>query len=79
MSPLVALTLIGFGLLLLLALLVWTLLAPPRRPPRPSRDATARAQRMSNDEVRGARAVRPERPKADDPFEQFLRVERDDR
>ena len=96
MSPLVALTLTAFGVVVVLALLIWSLLMPRRRPPEPpARPAAApgpeRAPSLSNDEVRGAR-VRPpdlvrspdrvrseDRAKPDDPFEQFLRAERDDR
>jgi hypothetical protein len=85
MSPFVALTLTAFGGVLVLALLLWSLLSPRRRPPPPEAAAAEpspearRAPIVSNDEVRGARVRPPDRPKADDPFEQFLRAERDDR
>ena len=85
MSPLVTLTLLGFGALLVLALLVWVLLSPPR----PRRDratsvaraapAASRAPTVTNDAVRGARVRPPERPKGDDAFERFLHADRDDR
>ena len=90
MSPLIALTLTAFGGVVVLALLIWSLLMPRRRQPEPPVRPAAtpgpeRAPSVSNDEVRGAR-VRPpdrvrseDRPMADDPFEQFLRAERDDR
>jgi hypothetical protein len=83
MSSLVALTLTAFGGVLVLALLVWSLLSPRRRPPpqaaaEPAPEAR-RTPTVSNDEVRGARVRPPDRPKADDPFEQFLRAESDDR
>ncbi len=81
MSPFVALTLTAFAGLLVLALLVWSLLSPGRRPPpagAPTPD-DRRAANVSNDEVRGARVRTPERRKSDDPFERFLRAERDDR
>jgi hypothetical protein len=83
MSPLVSLTLLGFGALLVTALLAWALLAPPRRRP----DATARAERgappeprakVTNDAVRGARVRASERPTAD-AFERFLEADRDER
>jgi hypothetical protein len=89
MSPLVSLTLLGFGALLVLALLVWVLLAPPR--PRRGRGASSRgaasASRapasprpttVTNDAVRGARVRPPDRSK-DDAFERFLHADRDDR
>jgi hypothetical protein len=84
MSPLTALTLTAFGGIVVLALLIWSLLMPRRQPPDPSaRPASGRAARrapnVSNDEVRGARVRPAERPKSDDPFEEFLRAERDDR
>jgi hypothetical protein len=85
MSPLVALTLTAFGGVLVLALLLWSLLSPRHRPPPPPPAAAApaseprRTPTVSNDEVRGARVRPPDRPKADDPFEQFLRAGRDDR
>jgi len=84
MSPLVALTLTAFGGVLVVALLVWSLLSPRRRPPPPVAAAVPapeprRTPTVSNDEVRGARVRPPDRPKADDPFEQFLRAESDDR
>jgi len=82
MSPLVALTLTAFGGVLVLALLVWSLLSPPRRPPPAAAAPAPEARRpptVSNDEVRGARVRPPDRPKADDPFEQFLRAGSDDR
>jgi hypothetical protein len=85
MSPLVSLTLLGFGALLVLALLVWVLLAPPR----PRRDAPTSGVRsapiaprpptVTNDVVRGARVRPPDRPKGDDAFERFLHADRDDR
>jgi len=77
MSPLVALTLIGFGIVLVLALLVWTLLAPARRTPARGAATSTPAPRLSNDEVRGARARRSQRADADDPFERFLRSEQE--
>lgn len=84
MSPLVALTLTAFGGLIVLALLVWSLLLPRREPPtRSGRAPTPPGPRpapgVSNDEVRGARVRSAGRPKADDPFEEFLRAERDER
>jgi hypothetical protein len=90
MSPLTALTLTAFGGIVVLALLIWSLLMPRRRPPDPlAGPATGRVPRrapnVSNDEVRGARVrpadrVRsPNHPAPDDPFEEFLRAERDDR
>ena len=84
MSPLVALTLTAFGGVLVLALLLWSLLSPRRRPPPPPAAAAPASEprlrpTLSNDEVRGARVLPPDRPKADDPFEQFLRADRDDR
>jgi hypothetical protein len=84
MSPLVALTLTAFGGVLVLALLLWSLLSPRRRPPPPTAAAAPapearRTPPVSNDEVRGARVRPPDRPKADDPFEQFLRAGSDDR
>ncbi len=78
MSPLVALTLTAFGGVLVLALLVWSLLSPRRRPAAPEPESR-RTPTVSNDEARGARVRPPDRPKADDPFEQFLRTENDDR
>lgn len=85
MSPFMALTLIGFAAVIVLALLVWSILAPPARPrrtPEPAADPrTARPARptVSNDEVRGARVRPPERRRGDDAFERFLRSEPDDR
>ncbi len=90
MSPLVALTLTAFGGIVVLALLIWTLIMPRHRPPEPpERPAVGPRPRptpnVSNDEVRGARvqstdrARSPDYPKSDDPFEEFLRAERDDR
>lgn len=84
MSPLIALTLTAFGGIVVLALLIWSLLVPRQRPPEPrERSAAApvpeRASSVSNDEVRGARVRPPDRPKSDDPFERFLRAERNDR
>jgi type II secretory pathway component PulM len=84
MSPLVSLTLLGFGALLVLALLVWVLLTPPR--PRRERGAspagrapaTPRQTPVTNDAVRGARVRPPDRPK-DDAFERFLHADQDDR
>jgi hypothetical protein len=96
MSPLTALTLTAFGGIVVLALLIWSLLMPRRRPHDPPEPPAAgrvarRTPNVSNDEVRGAR-VRSEdrvrsadrvrstdRRKSDDPFEEFLRAERDDR
>ncbi len=85
MSPLVTLTLLGFGTVVVVALLAWTLLslrrspsappaAPDRRPTPQPRDPT-----VTNDVVRGARVRPPERPRRDDPFESFLRANDDDR
>jgi hypothetical protein len=83
MSPLVSLTLLGFGSLLVTALLAWALLASPRRRP----DAAARADphappepraTVTNDAVRGARVRATDRPKTD-AFERFLEADRDDR
>ncbi|MFU8889234.1 MAG: hypothetical protein ACNA8N_11605 [Trueperaceae bacterium] len=96
MSPLTALTLIAFGGIVVLALLIWSLLVPRRRPldppERPAAGRVAqRAPNVSNDEVRGARVRPPDRarsqdrvrspdhPKSEDPFEEFLRAEGDDR
>jgi len=83
MSPLVALTLLGFGTVVVVALLVWTLLTPRRRPaPTDDGARTASAPRdptVTNDVVRGARVRPPERPKGDDPFEKFLRANDDER
>jgi len=84
MSPLAALTLTAFGVLVVLALLIWSLLMPRLRPPEPlapnaSPTDHRRAPSVSNDEVRGARVRPPDRPKSEDPFEEFLRAERDDR
>lgn len=84
MSPLVALTLTAFGGIVVLALLIWTLIMPRHRPPEPpERPAVGPRPRptpnVSNDEVRGARVQSTDRPKSDDPFEEFLRAERDDR
>jgi hypothetical protein len=82
MSPLVSLTLLGFGVLLVSALLAWALLAPPRRRP----DATAAAESdappgprvvVTNDAVRGARGRAPERPTSD-AFERFLEADREE-
>ena len=90
MSSLTALTLTAFGGIVVLALLIWSLLLPRRSPQdAPERPAAGRSARrapsVSNDEVRGAR-VRPpdrvrsrDRPTSEDPFEEFLRAERDDR
>jgi hypothetical protein len=85
MSPLVSLTLLGFGALLVLALLVWVLLSPPR----PHRDRRASGGRfapppprpptVTNDAVRGARVRPPDRPPGDDAFERFLHADRDER
>ena len=77
MSPLVALTLIGFGIVLVLALLVWTLLTPARRTPARGAANSTPAPRPTNDEVRGARARTGQRADADDPFERFLHSERE--
>lgn len=84
MSPLTALTLTAFGGIVVLALLIWSLLMPRRRASdasdRPAPGRVARqAPNVSNDEVRGARVRPAERPKSGDPFEEFLRAERDDR
>ena len=84
MSPLTALTLTAFGGIVVLALLIWSLLMPRRRAPDPPerpavRHVARRTPTVSNDEVRGARVRPTERPKSDDPFEEFLRAERDDR
>ncbi len=78
MTPLALLTLLAFGAVIVLALAVWTLLAPERtrsESPRPERPRP-----QSNDEVRGAKA-RSEpraRPAGEDAFERFLRAGRDD-
>jgi len=79
MSPLVALTLIGFGIVLVFALLVWTLLTPARRTPARGAATSTPAPRLSNDELRGARAPRGRRGDQDDPFERFLRAEQEPR
>lgn len=83
MTPLALLTLLAFGAVVVLALVVWTLLAPKRaRPARaqPERPFPERPRPRSNDEVRGAKArVEPrERPASEDAFERFLRAGRDD-
>jgi len=78
MSPLVALTLIGFGIVLVLALLVWTLLTPTRGTPTRGPVSTAPAPRVTNDEVRGVRARRG-RGADDDPFERFLHADQEPR
>jgi len=77
-TPLALLTLLGFGSVVVLALALWTLLAPERRAPDAPRPERPRPQ--SNDEVRGAKA-RSEpraRPAGEDAFERFLRAGRDD-
>ena len=52
--------------------------ASPTRDVDPAPDAP-RSPRRSNDELRGAKATRPERQGApDDAFERFLRAGRDD-
>jgi len=84
MSPLTTLTLTAFGGIVVLALLIWSLLMPRRRPPDPlertaARRATGPSPSVSNDEVRGARVRPTDRPKSEDPFAEFLRAERDDR
>ncbi len=76
MSPLVLLTLLGFFALIVAALLVWTLLGPPSRPPE--RRSTPRPRTATNDEVRGAKRRPSERPASEDAFERFLRAGRDD-
>lgn len=78
MTPLALLTLLAFGAVVVLALAVWTLLAPTRTPSDGAR--VERRPPRSNDEVRGAKA-RPEpraRPAGEDAFERFLRAGRDD-
>ena len=78
MTPIALLTLLAFGAVIVLALAVWTLLAPKRASIEKPR--TDRPRPQSNDEVRGAKA-RPEpraRPAGEDAFERFLRAGRDD-
>jgi hypothetical protein len=82
MSPLVSLTLLGFGALLVAALLAWALLAPSRRPAASGRTERAappepRAS-VTNDSVRGERVRTLERPRTD-AFERFLEADRDER
>jgi hypothetical protein len=77
-TPLALLTLLAFGAVLVLALAVWTLLAPKRtRPPTTERE---RPRPRSNDEVRGAkaRAEPRSRPASEDAVERFRRAGRDD-
>ena len=78
MTPLALLTLLAFGAVIVLALAVWTLLAPKRTPPE--RPRPERPRPRSNDEVRGAKArTEPRaRPAGEDAFERFLRAGRDD-
>jgi hypothetical protein len=82
MSPLVSLTLLGFGALLVTALLGWALLAPPRRPGASRQSARAAPTEVrtsvTNDAVRGARVRATDRPK-EDAFERFLEADRDER
>jgi len=80
MSPLVAMTLTAFGGLVVLALLIWSLLMPrqPPQAPPPTADGP-RPTPVSNDDVRGARVRPARRPRSDDPFEQFLRADGDER
>ena len=78
MTPLALLTLLAFGAVVVLALAVWTLLAPKRTSAESARAEHPRPR--SNDEVRGAKA-RSEprvRPTGEDAFERFLRAGRDD-
>lgn len=78
MTPLALLTLLAFGAVIVLALAVWTLLAPKRS--KPEAPDPERPRPRSNDEVRGAKA-RSEpraRPAGEDAFERFLRAGRDD-
>jgi type II secretory pathway component PulM len=82
MSPLVSLTLLGFGALLVLALLLWVLLSPPRS--RRGREASSppavpRSPTVTNDAVRGARVRPSDRATNGDPFDSFLRADPDDR
>jgi len=72
------LTLLAFGAVIVLALAVWTLLAPRRT--KPERPRPERPPPRSNDEVRGAKAPsKPnERPAGEDAFERFLKAGRDD-
>jgi hypothetical protein len=82
MSPLVSLTLLGFGALLVAALLGWALLAPSRRTgaaPRAERAAPSEPRAsVTNDAVRGARVRAAERSRGD-AFERFLEADRDER
>jgi hypothetical protein len=77
-TPLALLTLLAFGAVLVLALALWTLLAPRRTPRERPRPEEPRPR--SNDEVRGAKArgEARERPAGEDAFERFLRAGRDD-
>jgi len=85
MSPLVSLTLLGFGTVVVIALLVWTLLSPRRLRPGPpaasGKDAAPppRSPTVTNDAVRGARVRPPDRPAANDAFDRFLEAGNDDR
>jgi hypothetical protein len=74
------LTLLAFGIVVVAALFVWTLLTPRRRAPAVDEtDDAPRARPRSNDEVRGAKArAGTERPAGEDAFERFLRAGRDD-
>jgi hypothetical protein len=77
-TPLALLTLLAFGAVVVLALVVGSLLAPRRS--EPERPVPERPRPRSNDEVRGAkaRAEARERPAGEDAFERFLRAGRDD-
>ena len=83
------------GIVVLALLIWTLIMPRSRPPEPPERPAVGHRPRptptVSNDEVRGARVrsqdrVRPPdrvqspvRPESDDPFEEFLRAERDDR
>lgn len=89
MQPLALLMLLAFLVVVVLALIAWTLISPQQRraveerprpvsafaPPEPVRPAV-----RSNDELRGAKArvTVKEKPRTEDAFERFLRAGRDD-
>jgi hypothetical protein len=78
-TPLVLLTLLAFGVVVVAALFVWTLLTPRPRPPAAGEAGEPRVRARSNDEVRGAKARgATERPAGEDAFERFLRAGRDE-
>lgn len=85
MSPLASLVVLAFLFMIVVAMLVWALLQPrgrgrahaeppPTAPPLPRRESS-----LTNDDVRGAKAVPKRGDVPDDPFERFLRAGDDER